>query len=382
MAGVSPRPPSPSSDRLHRASAMARGKRIVGGHVRQAVIENPVINSAFEEPGKHYKFDDGGITDEIVTSRRPSAYFIPVAQPKKKGKQLELGTEWTDDRLRENDYINEVRDAVGAWRKRDYPGVTRTTRRLLEYWQRPGRDRRLFFCQIEAAETAIYLTECVGKAGKQYLTNKLREANESSNPELDRMAFKMATGSGKTVVMAMLIAWHALNKIEDAQDSRFSDSFLIVAPGITIRDRLRVLLPNDSDNYYRKLDVVPIELMERLNRAKVVITNFHTFLLREKVAAGKLTKRILAGRDSEAPSPFTETPDEMVRRVCREFGSKRGLVVINDESHHCYRGKPAEHEDEIDEAALKGEDKKEAQKRDQEARVWISGLEAVKRKIG
>ena len=269
--------------------------------MRQAVIENPVINSAFAEPRKHYKFDDDGITDEIVSSRRPSAYFIPVAQPKKKGKQLELGTEWTDDRLRENDYINEVRAAVSDWRKRDYPGVTRTTRRLLEYWQRPDRDRRLFFCQIEAAETAIYLTECVGKAGKQYLTNKLREANETVNPELDRMAFKMATGSGKTVVMAMLIAWHALNKIEDPQDARFSDSFLIVAPGITIRDRLRVLLPNDSDNYYRKLDVVPVELMERLNRAKVVITNFHAFLLREKVAAGKLTKRILAGREDAEP---------------------------------------------------------------------------------
>ncbi len=354
----------------------------MGGHVRQAVIENPVINSAFVEPGKHYKFDEDGITDEIVSSRRPSAYFIPVAQPKKKGKQLELGTEWTDDRLRENDYINDVRSAVGEWRKRDYPGVTRTTRRLLEYWQRPDRDRRLFFCQIEAAETAIYLTECVGKAGKQYLTNKLREANESANPELDRMAFKMATGSGKTVVMAMLIAWHALNKIEEPQDARFGDSFLIVAPGITIRDRLRVLLPNDSDNYYRKLDVVPVELMERLNRAKVVITNFHTFLLREKVAAGKLTKRILAGRDSSAPSPFTETPDEMVRRVCREFGSKRGIVVINDESHHCYRGKPPTSAEEGEGVTLRGDERKEAEKRDEEARVWISGLEAIKRKIG
>ena len=154
------------------------------------------------------------------------------------------------------------------------------------------------------------------------------------------MAFKMATGSGKTVVMAMLIAWHALNKIENPQDARFSDSFLIVAPGITIRDRLRVLLPNDGDNYYRKLDVVPVELMERLNRAKIVITNFHAFLLHEKVAAGKLTKRILAGRGEAAQSPFTETPDQMVRRVCREFGTKRNIVVINDEAHHCYRGKP------------------------------------------
>jgi type III restriction enzyme len=354
----------------------------VGCHVREAVIENPVINSAFVEPAKHYKFTDDGITNEIVKARRPSAYFIPVAQPKKKGKQLELGTEWTDDRRHDNDYINDVRVAVGDWRKRDYPGVTRTTRRLLEYWQRHDRDRRLFFCQIEAVETAIYLTECVGKSGKQYLTNKLREANETNNPQLDRMAFKMATGSGKTVVMAMLIAWHVLNKIEAPQDARFSDSFLIVAPGITIRDRLRVLLPNDGDNYYRKLDVVPTELMERLNRAKVVITNFHTFLLREKVAAGKLTKRLLADRDPAAQSPFTETPDEMVRRVCREFGNKRGIVVINDESHHCYRSKPAASAEEGDGGTLKGDERIEAEKRDEEARVWISGLEAIKRKIG
>jgi len=108
--------------------------------VRQLVIDNPVIDSAFLEPAKHFQFTDDGITDEIVESRRPSAYFIPVAQPKKKGRQLELGTEWTDDRRRENDYINEVRAAIGDWRKRDYPGVTRTTRRLLEYWQRRDRD--------------------------------------------------------------------------------------------------------------------------------------------------------------------------------------------------------------------------------------------------
>jgi len=350
--------------------------------VRQLVIDNPVINSAFLEPGKHFKFTDDGITDEIVAARRPSAYFIPVAQPKKKGKQLELGTEWTDDRRRENDYINEVRTAVGVWRARDYAGVTRTTRRLLEYWQRRGRDRRLFFCQIEAVETAIYLSECVARSGKQYLTNKLREANEATNPGLDRMALKMATGSGKTVLMAMLIAWHALNKVEAPQDARFSDSFLIVAPGITIRDRLRVLLPNDGGNYYRALDVVPPELMERLGRAKIVITNFHAFLLHEKVSAGKLTKRILAGRDPAAQSPFTETPDQMVRRVCREFGNKRNIVVINDEAHHCYRGKPTEDGEEGDGAALKGDERKEAQKRDEEARVWISGLEAIKRKVG
>ena len=149
----------------------------------------------------------------------------------------------------------------------------------------------------------------------------------------------MATGTGKTVVMAMLIAWQALNKFANPQDARFSDTFLIVTPGITIRDRLRVLLPNDPDNYYRKMDVVPPDLRETLNQAKVLVTNFHAFLLREKVAAGKLTKSLLAGRKAEA-SPFTETPDQMVRRVCRDFGAKSNIVVINDEAHHCYRRKP------------------------------------------
>ena len=364
--------------------------------MREAVIENPVINSAFAEPVRHFRFDDDGITTEIADQRRPSAYFIPVAQPKKKGKQLELGTEWTDDRLRENDYINEVRAAVGAWRQREYPGVTRVTRTLLEYWRDPNRERRLFFCQIEAVETAIFLGEYAPKLGQPHLLNKLKEANEATNPELFRTAFKMATGSGKTVVMAMLIAWQALNKIENPQDARFSDSFLIVTPGITIRDRLRVLLPNDTGNYYRQLDVVPLELMQRLNRAAIVVTNFHALGLRENVKAGTLTKRLLAGRNLSGQSPFTETPDQMVRRVCRAFGAKKNIVVINDEAHHCYRRRlpdavevvdgDAAEADSIAPAAvdekLTGDELKEAKQRAEEARVWISGLEAINRKVG
>ena len=184
----------------------------------------------------------------------------------------------------------------------------------------------------------------------------------------------MATGSGKTVVMAMLIAWHTLNKLANPQDARFSDTFLIVTPGITIRDRLRVLLPNDPENYYRQRDIVPAQLQDQLGQAKIVITNFHAFQLREKVAAGKLTKSILA--DGQ-PSPFTETPDQMVRRVCRELGTKKNIIVLNDEAHHCYRRKP-DGEDET----LTGDDRNEAEKRDEEARVWISGIEAVKAKIG
>jgi type III restriction enzyme len=147
----------------------------------------------------------------------------------------------------------------------------------------------------------------------------------------------MATDSGKTVVMAMLIAWHTLNKRANPHDARFSDTFLVVTPGITIRDRLRVLLPNDPENYYRQRDIIPSQLHDHLGQAKIIITNYHVFQLRETVAAGKITKSILA--DGQ-PSPFTETSDQMVRRVCRELGSKKNIVVLNDEAHHCYRRKP------------------------------------------
>ena len=218
--------------------------------------------------------------------------------------------------------------------------MTRTTRLLLDHWSSPDRERRLFFCQIEALETAIFLAEIAPKTGHAWIENRLHDENERANHNLYRIAFKMATGAGKTVVMAMLIAWQALNKFANPQDKRFSDTFLVVTPGITIRDRLRVLLPNDPGNYYRQMDVVPQELLETLNQANVAVTNFHTFLLHEKVQAGKLTKSILAGRNAPEQSPFTETPDQMVRRVCRDFGTKKNIVVINDEAHHCYRHKP------------------------------------------
>jgi type III restriction enzyme len=340
----------------------------------QVVIENPILNSPFEEPRRHFRFSDDGITDEIVESRRVSSYFMPVPAAKKRGKQLAFDTEWTRDRVEENKFINRVRARVGQWRTGGHVGVTKATARLLEYWTRPDRERKLFFCQIEAVETAIYLTEVAGKYGDAWIENDLRRFNEDANPLLFRLALKMATGSGKTVVMAMLIAWHALNKLANAQDARFSDTSLIVTPGITIRDRLRVLLPNDPQNYYRQLDILPREQMEELGKAKILITNFHAFKLRELGEAGKLTKAIL---NRGGPSSFTETPDKMVRRVCRELGNKKNIIVINDEAHHCYRRRAGG-----EEPALKGEERKAAEKRDEEARIWISGLEAVKAKIG
>ena len=345
----------------------------------QVTIENPILNSPYEEPRRHFRFSEDGITNEVVGERRVSSYFVPIAATKKKGKQLELPGDWTGDRIEENKFINEIRTKVAQWRTLGYHGITRTSRELLEYWMRPERERPLFFCQIEAMETAIYITEVAPKNDPS-IENRLREFNKDANPLLNRVAVKMATGSGKTVVMAMLIAWQALNKKANTQDARFSDAFLIVTPGITIRDRLRVLLPSDPNNYYQTpnpgMDIVPPERMAELNETKIIVTNFHTMKPKEKGDAARLTKKLLGADETKA---FTETPDEMARRVCRDLGSKKNIIVINDEAHHCYRRRVG---GEMDEETLGGEDKKDAQKRNEEARVWISGLEAIKGKVG
>jgi type III restriction enzyme len=342
--------------------------------VPDAVIENPILNSPFREPSSHWRFGDTGITNEVVEGRRPSSFFMPIPASKVRGRQLELETQWTRDRIEENARINRIRERVSVWRSLGWPGVTAITRRLLEYWTDAERERPLFFCQIEALETAIYMTECATKQGDAWIGNELRALADEQNPGLSRTAFKMATGSGKTVVMAMLIAWQTLNKQANPRDARFSDAFLVVTPGITIRDRLRVLLPESPDNYYRARDIVTAADLERLGQARIIITNFHALQLREAQVASKTTKEILA---RGKPSPFVETPDQMVRRVCRGLGSKRQIIVLNDEAHHCYLHRVVDEEE-----VLKGEERKEAERRDRDARVWATGLQAIAQKIG
>jgi type III restriction enzyme len=350
------------------------------------VIENPIINSPYQEPSHHFVFDNDGITNEIAGTRRRSAYFVPIPRPRKQAtRQLELVSEWTLDRIQENTEINQIRARVQLWRQRGYPDVTPTTRGLLYYWANPDRENPILFCQREAAETAIYIAEAASKAGDIWIRNGLDAANREHNSGLPRVAVKMATGTGKTVVMAMLIAWHTLNKVASSQDARFTKNFLIVTPGITIRDRLRVLLPDHADNYYRLRDLVPADLYGALGQARIVITNFHAFQRRETRegrSVASLTKQLLVG-DGNAPSPFQETPDQMVARVCREFGAgRREVLVLNDEAHHCYRGKLLAEIDAETEEMLKGEDRKEAKARNAEARVWITGLEHVRRRLG
>ncbi|MBI4188833.1 MAG: restriction endonuclease subunit R, partial [Chloroflexi bacterium] len=137
----------------------------------QVVIENPILNSPYKEPTRHFKFSDEGITNEIEESRRISSYFIPIARPKKKGgsRQLALSGEWTEDRIEENEFINRIRGRVSTWRQGGYVGITKTTRHLLEYWTNPDRERKLFFCQIEALETAIYLSEVANKFNDSWI---------------------------------------------------------------------------------------------------------------------------------------------------------------------------------------------------------------------
>ena len=335
-----------------------------------AVIEDPIINSPFEEPQRHHELDErGNPTGAVIAHRRRSTHLTAIPQPKRQSKaQAELFP--VEEKEEENQTINQIRYAVSLWRQRNWPHVTRVTRQLLEYWTAEDREKRLFFCQFEAVETAIYLTEVAKREKQDWIDTALRKASDEANPGLYRIALKMATGSGKTVVMAMLIAWQTLNKITNPSDPRFTDAFLIVTPGVTIRDRLRVLLPQDAENYYKQRDLVPSTSADQLYRARIAITNYHAFLLRETVDAATLTKNILKG---SGPNPFTETPAQMARRVCRDLGDAKNILVINDEAHHCYDRKV-----DATDAAPKGDLAKEVEER----RVWVNGIRAVQEKIG
>ena len=247
------------------------------------VIENPILNSPYREPSRHFRFDaNDQITSSIDAGRRGSSYFLPIAAPKKKAAPGLFDDDVTETKA-ESGHVNRIRQLVKQWRDGGWPDVTHATRALLDHWHADDRFRRLFFCQIEALETLIFITEVAKQTGygqdwiEKYLQDKAAEAGT----DLFRVACKMATGSGKTVVMSMLIAWQVLNKRRNPHDNRFTDTFLVVAPGITIRDRLRVLLPSDPNNYYRELDIVPPEYRGDLGTAKIVITNFHAFKRRE-----------------------------------------------------------------------------------------------------
>jgi type III restriction enzyme len=283
--------------------------------------------------------------------------------------------------------LNELRGYVDQWRNLPSPNdwqVSPETVRLLQHWRHyKFNNIRPFFCQIEAVETAIWLTEVaptIGRTGKKFLDH-LVNANNDANPELMRLALKLATGAGKTTVMAMLLAWQTVNAVRRPGSKKFTRGFLVVTPGITIKDRLRVLQPNDPDNSYGNAELVPGDMLDDLKRAKIVITNYHSFKLREKIDLSKGGRSLLQGHGE--PINTLETEGQMLQRVMPELMGIKNILVLNDEAHHCYREKHGAAEEF---AELKGEEKKEAKeeakKNKEAARLWISGLEAVNRKLG
>jgi len=332
-------------------------------------IENPIINNPFKEPEKHYCFDESGITSKITKERRKSGVYAPVPRTRSKDSQISLEgieTTWTNETFQENDFINRIREKVSKWRELGYEGTTNVTKKLLEYWQREDRERRLFFCQIEALETLIYIIEVAEKEGENWIINDLQKYSNDFNSGLFRIAHKMATGTGKTVVMSMIIAWQSINKAHYRQDNRFSDTFVIVAPGITIRDRLEVLQPSNPGNYYDSLEIVPTQYKDFLNQSHIVVINFHTMMLRsiERYKGAKIVKE----------HARKESPAAMINRAFRSIKSNKNIIVINDEAHHCYIARNNEEK-------LKGEDRREAERNNEEARVWHSGLQALNKKL-
>jgi len=355
-------------------------------------FEKPILNSPYEYPARHWELDEQGQpTQQIIDKRRPAEFITPIPKPKKRkgspeqqqfifdeGKGLSTETQQYDP----TSNINAIRRQVDLWRKIPNPNnwrVTPETARLLQHWRHHKFSKiRPFFCQIEAVETVIWLTEVApkaGKTGKEFLEH-LANANNEANPGLMRLALKLATGAGKTTVMAMLIAWQTINAVRRPTSKKFTRGFLVVTPGLTIRDRLRVLQPNDPDSYYQSRELVPNDMLGDLERAKIVITNYHAFKLRERMELSKGGRSLLQGRGEELNT--LETEGQMLQRVMPDLMGTKNIMVLNDEAHHCYREKP----DQDGEGDLKGDEKKEAEKNNEVARLWISGLEAVNRKLG
>ncbi len=358
----------------------------------EAFFERPILNSPYERPTRHWELEDGQPTQRIIDTRRRADFVTPIPKPKKRKRattdQQVLLTDTADgistqtQQYDPTEIINEVRSLVEAWRALPNPnqwGVTAETARLLQHWRHHKfNNLRPFFCQVEAAETIIWLTEVAPHGDKRAkgILEHLENANRDANPELLRTALKLATGAGKTTVMAMLIAWQTVNAVRRPQSKLFAKGFLVVTPGLTIKDRLRVLDPSDPDNYYVKSELVPQDMLEEVKRAKVVITNFHAFKLRQRIDLSSGGRKLLQGRGPELQT--LETEGQMIQRVMPELMGMKNVLVLNDEAHHCYREKPNSDED----ADLKGEERKEAERNTEAARVWISGIEAVKRKLG
>lgn len=307
-----------------------------------------IINNPYVAPKQYWEYKREKREFVVTPGRRPAGYI--VATP---------GSDAFDDPgvFVEIGLVNRIRPRVDAWREARYPGVSATTRTLLEHWydtdQRP-RDRRFFFCQLEAIETLIWLME--GPAAERVGI----DIPGDSGP-FQRLCTKLATGGGKTIVMAMLIAWHVLNKVANKQDARFAKNVLIVAPGLTVRERLQVLIPDSKGNYFDEFRVVPDDLLPRLRQGRVRITNWHS--LQWDTEADLARKRSVDKRGVKSDEAY-------VQGVLGDMARARNLIVINDEAHHAWR--------------VPGGAKIRGVSRDQkeQATKWIGGLDRIHRARG
>ncbi|MBI4389851.1 MAG: DEAD/DEAH box helicase family protein [Nitrospinae bacterium] len=393
-------------------------------------VAEPILNAPYGEPKLHWHIQEGA-APEKREGRRPAGYFYrdPKATPAP-GEHGARGV-WVP-----LERVNLVRQRVGEWRSAGYPGATRTTLELLRYWQRDGRKHRLFFAQLEAAETIISLTEARADF-LQGIDVPLDEPSDDRKEQgfgaFKRYANKMATGSGKTTVMGMLIAWSVLNKVNCRSDARFSDAVLVICPNITIKNRLQELHPSLGEaSLYRKRDLVPPHMMKDLNGGRTLITNWHVFepqamqvggvgarvskagveaRTRETITIGDRTatargKRYLTKEDLERQAAagilaireeirdragnlikvqvdsvkYVESDAAMINRVLgRDIGSKQNILVFNDEAHHAYRiRKPEPDEEEEDEFG----EEEEAEDFFKEATIWVDGLDKINKHLG
>ena len=313
----------------------------------RATIDRLIINSPYDEPARHWNYDQSRRSFDLADGRRPAGYVIASESSRSFDDPGEF---------REIPLVNRIRPRVRTWREAGYPGVTGITKRLLEHWNDPEEfeSRRFFFCQLEAVETLIWLAEApaADKVGVEIPTD---------GGAFRRVCAKMATGSGKTIVMAMVIAWQVLNKVSYPQDSRFAKNVLVIAPGLTVKSRLAVLGPSQSENYYEEFRIVPSDLFDKLRQGRVLIHNWHALNWETEERIAK--KRGVDKRGAKSDEAY-------VREVLGDMARARNILVINDEAHHAWRV-PAE-------SKIRGVAKADIE----EATKWIGGLDRINKARG
>jgi len=316
-----------------------------------ATIDRLIINSPYTQPSRHWRYERETRTFSLVEGRRPAGYVVASESSKAfddPGIFVEIPL------------VNRIRPRVKAWREAGYPGVSGITKRLLEHWTDPEEyeARRFFFCQLEAMETLIWLTEAPA-------AERVGIDIPSDGGALLRRCCKMATGAGKTVVMAMAIAWHILNKVTYPQDARFAKNVLVIAPGLTVKSRLAVLGPSAPGNYYDAFRIVPSALLDKLRQGRVLVHNWHKLNWESEEQVAK--KRSVDKRGAKSDEAYT-------REVLGEIANARNLLVINDEAHHAWRVNV-----EAVGKYLRTRDMKDSA---QEATVWVGGLDRLQRTRG